>query len=64
MPGAGLFSGVAVAGVAGSYLPLGAGRVMTVLLACGVAGIYVVVLVATRELTRADVAAVRAVGGR
>jgi stage V sporulation protein B len=55
---------VAVVGGLGSYLPSSGGRALTVVLACLVAAAYLVVLVLTRELTRADVAAVRAVGGR
>ena len=50
---------LAVAGSAGSFLPMDHGRMLTPVLACVVAATFVLVLVVTRELTRADVTAVR-----
>jgi stage V sporulation protein B len=54
---------MACAAGVGSLLPSNHGRVFTVMLACVVAGAYVLVLVVTRELTRADAAAIGEVRG-
>jgi len=53
---------LAVAGGVGSLAPT-PGRLLTPIFAVGVAGLYLVVLAATRELTRDDAHAVRALRG-
>jgi stage V sporulation protein B len=56
--------GLAVASAVGSLLPASHGRGLTVVLATIVAATYVLVLIVTRELTRADAAALREVRGK
>jgi stage V sporulation protein B len=53
---------LAVAGTIGSFVPT-TGRLVTPFVACGVAALYLVVLAATRELTRADAHALKALRG-
>ncbi len=54
---------LAVAGCAGSFLPMSHGRLLTPLLACVVAATFILTLLVTRELSRADLAALRVVRG-
>jgi stage V sporulation protein B len=55
---------LAVAGGAGSFLPMNHGRLLTPVLACVVAATFILILIGTRELTRADLSAIRVIRGR
>jgi hypothetical protein len=53
-----------VAAALGTRLPADHGRPFTLVLAALVAAVYVLVLLVTRELTSADLSAIREVRGR
>jgi hypothetical protein len=52
-----------MAGVVGSFLPTEHGRLLTPVLACVVAATFLLILCVTRELTRADLTAIRSLRG-
>jgi stage V sporulation protein B len=54
---------LAMAGVVGSFLPTEHGRLLTPVLACVVAATFLLILCVTRELTRADLTAIRSLRG-
>ena len=58
-----VLTALTIAGAVGAWIPT-AGRLLTPIIAASIAGLYLVVLGATRELTRADAHALRALSGK